>query len=154
MYNKVYVVGAGASGLLAAIKCSMNGADVTILESQNKIGKKILITGNGRCNISNEKMDNSFYLSLEDHNELTHQFVKNSIKKFKNEDLLHFFKEIGMSVCNLDGYFYPYTLQAQTVTSVLLRALQQLNIKLELNSKVKRIESNQNSYRIFTDLSF
>jgi len=144
----VYVIGGGAAGLCAAITCAKQGAKVTIIEGQNKIGKKILITGNGKCNLSNFKIDPGFYESV---NEGSTNLIKNTIKKFTPEDLVLLFEENGMITTHVDGYVYPHTLQAQSVVSTLLRATNKYNIRIIYDTKVNAIKKSTKGYQIITN---
>ena len=124
MGRKVLVIGGGASGIMAAIQAARNGLDVTIYEKNERIGKKILATGNGKCNLSNRNMDIGNYYT-EDKNKLLKCF-----KQFSVEDTITFFKEYGLLIREKDGYLYPYCEQASVVLEVLRNALEIENVKV------------------------
>ena len=86
MGNKVVIIGGGASGLMAAITAAENGCYTTILEKNDRIGKKILSTGNGRCNYTN------INASADDYNT---DFTEFSLREFSPSDSIQFFKRIG-----------------------------------------------------------
>ena len=115
--RQVVITGAGASGLMAAIMAARNGAAVTVLEQNEKPGKKICATGNGRCNFSNLVKPDDAYRG--EHPE----FVEDALKEFSVEDTIEFFKEIGIYPLNRNGYLYPRSNQAQSVVDVLCMEL-------------------------------
>ena len=107
--SRVIVIGGGASGLVAAIVAKRGGNDVTILEKNSKCGKKILVTGNGKCNYFNSDFDIKHYYS-------------NNIDKLKmiindkNKNIiLDFFDSIGVVPDIRNGYYYPYSNQAVSI---------------------------------------
>ena len=83
----VIIIGAGASGLMAAITAANQGAKVTVIEHENKPGKKILVTGNGKCNITNTKMNEACFYG--DKN-----FIKNVLDNFVYKDTIEFFMSL------------------------------------------------------------
>ena len=109
MKREVMIIGGGASGLMAAIAAAENGASVTILEHMPRVGKKILSTGNGKCNLTNLHMTEQCFRSSE------HGFPMHVIEKFPVSDTLRFFRKIGVLTTDRNGYIYPYSGQAQTV---------------------------------------
>ena len=84
--KRIGIIGGGASGMIAAIQAAKEGADVTILESGERLGKKILSTGNGKCNLTNLFMDESCYYSE------NMPFVAEALKRFTLEDTLQAFR--------------------------------------------------------------
>ena len=122
----VFVIGGGASGLTAAIKAREAGCNVVILERNNKCGKKLLTTGNGRCNFYNEKQD------------LMGIFAK--IFNNKKDEILKFFKELGIVSKVNNGYYYPFSNQASSVVNALMLKVEKLNIKVINNELVKSIK--------------
>ncbi len=115
--NKVAIIGAGASGLCAAIVAKRAGAEVTIFEANERIGKKILVTGNGKCNLSNEDM-NTCWFHCEDHTFVEHILTTCSVK-----DTLEFFESIGIIVKANNGSIYPVTESAASVLDAFRYAL-------------------------------
>ena len=110
--KKVFIIGGGASGLTAAIKASRNGNDVTIFEKNNKLGKKILITGNGKCNYWNENQDLSMYNSSGDYKKIVNQL--NLVKAHA------FLDSLGIVPYIKNGYYYPSSNQAISVVNALV----------------------------------
>ncbi|GKX30065.1 flavoprotein [Vallitalea longa] len=137
--NKIIIIGGGASGLVAAIVAARNGAKVTILERKERIGKKILATGNGRCNLTNLKcVSDAFHGGSE-------EFINNILKQFNTEDTLAFFSELGIYPIELEnGKIYPNSLQAGSIVDVLRMEIDRLKIKLECNEEVMEIEQKNN----------
>lgn len=131
---KVYVLGAGASGLMAAIIARRKNEDVTILNNALKPGKKILMTGNGKCNLTNLSMNESFY------DDDCKAFVKDALDEFDEKDTIKFFEEIGVYTYDKDGYVYPLSNQASTILSHMLLEAQKLGVKIINECIVKDIK--------------
>ena len=131
-FNTV-VIGGGASGILAAISAKRNGRSVVICEGMPSIGKKILASGNGRCNLLNENLNESFY------NEPARPLVKSVFAKYGKAEILRFFKELGLETYSEDGRIFPVTNQASSVLRVLEMEIDRLNIPVKLNFKVDKI---------------
>lgn len=110
---KLGIIGGGASGLVAAISAAREGAHVTVLEGGERIGRKILATGNGKCNFTNENMSNDCYRSnsIED--------ISSFLEAFGTKECLRFFEELGMLYKVKRGCYYPYSEQASTVLDAL-----------------------------------
>ena len=131
--KEVVIVGGGASGLTAAITAARNGKDVTIIERNNKCGKKILITGNGRCNFWNTDENLSHF----------HSSNSNLLKEFitdeRKNSILKFFDSIGLAYKTKNGYYYPFSNQAFTIENALLSECKKLNIKIINDIVVEKI---------------
>lgn len=135
----VVVVGAGMAGLIGAIYLARNGVKVTILEANDKIGKKLLMTGNGRCNLTNRRMDASHYHSS------SKNLYSDIIGSFSLEDTELFLYDLGIDLVELDeGKMYPMSLQASSVIKSLLFECERLNIHIEYGAKVDAIEFDKN----------
>src|SRR5699024_4580960 len=113
MIGRVGIVGAGASGLSAAIAEARAGAQVTVIEHMDKAGKKILSTGSGRCNQSNWKMDASCFRCGQD------GFPMKVSGGFGQEETLGFFEGLEILIKDRNSYLYPYSDQASSVRDVL-----------------------------------
>ena len=107
------IIGGGASGMIAAIAAARKGAEVTVLEGGDRIGRKILATGNGKCNFTNAKMDPSCFRSN------TIQSIASFLEEFNEKDTLAFFDSLQMLYKAKNGYYYPASEQASTVLDVL-----------------------------------
>ena len=105
----VIVIGGGASGLMAAITAAENGASVTVLDHHPTPGKKLLSTGNGKCNFTNQKQERECYRSDDP------AFVMRALKQFGSEDAIAFFQELGVYAKSRNGYYYPRSGQASTI---------------------------------------
>ena len=147
--KQVIIVGGGASGLVAAITAARNGAEVTIIEQKDRLGKKILSTGNGRCNLTNAYMELDCFRS----DDMT--LVSNVLKQFGYQDTISFFEELGVILKDRQGYIYPISDQASTILDVLCMEIARLNVNVVLEESVKEItktakdffvKSNKSSY--------
>ena len=131
--KEVVIVGGGSSGLTAAITAARNGKDVTIIERNNKCGKKILITGNGRCNFWNTDENLSHF----------HSSNSNLLKEFitdeRKNSILKFFDSLGLAYKTKNGYYYPFSNQAFTIENALLSECKKLNIKIINDITVEKI---------------
>ncbi len=132
--KKVAVIGAGPAGMTAAITAARNGAKVTVFERNNIAGKKLLLTGNGRCNFTNVDMHTD-YFSVKDGTDAA--FVLESLTA---KDVCDFFMDLGVLNIERKGCFYPFTGQAQTIQSALLQAMEHLGIELIYNTCVGKID--------------
>ena len=137
MQKKVLIAGAGASGMCAAIVCARAGALVTVIEKSDYAGKKLSMTGNGRCNLSNEEM------RAEDYNIRAVPRMKKWLARFGTEDTIAFFRSLGMIVRSENGYLYPYSGQAMSVTDLLQGEMKRLGVSLILHTQLKEISRDQ-----------
>ena len=133
---KTGIIGAGFSGMIAAIqiKRTLPENEVTLYESKSVPGKKILVTGNGRCNLTNEKVDFSFYKGDKD-------LFESVCKENANREMLSFFSSLGV-VCRTDfaGRYYPVSNQASSVLSALKMELNRLGVKTVTDCKITQIQ--------------
>lgn len=134
--KEIVIVGAGASGLAAAVTAAQNGAKVKVIEKNNKPGKKLLATGNGRCNITNLDMCASKYRG---HNIW---FVEELLKKYDTERILEFFAGLSVMTRNINGYVYPYSLQASTIVDKLVSECNSLGVAIITDTEVLDIQNN------------
>ncbi len=133
----VIVIGAGASGMMAAITAARAGCKVTILEHTSKCGRKIEITGNGKCNFTNEKQGMEYYHSRHP------EYVKSILEAFSYKDTIAFFKDLGIVPKEKNGYYYPYSGQAQTVSLALRMEAERLKVKFACNINIHEIRKNK-----------
>lgn len=141
MYD-VVVVGGGASGLVAAISAARAGSKVLILEKKDRIGKKILATGNGRCNLGNIDLSIDHFVS-QDLN------LVNSINDlFPLESLYHFFRGLGLEIVVEEGRLYPRSKQAASVLDVLRHELERLGVNIETEAPVRRLTTYKGAFKI------
>jgi len=133
MLTKVAIIGGGAAGMIAAITAARQGCKVTIIEKQNKLGRKILSTGNGRCNFTNEVQEPFCYRSSNP------DFPFVVYKKFPFEQTMEFFKELGVYPKSRKGYIYPHSDQASAVIDTMMIELKRLKVEILLNAYCERI---------------
>lgn len=133
--RRVLVIGGGASGLTAAIAAAEQGAKVTLLEKNRQVGKKILVTGNGRCNLTNENQDEACYRGGEP------GFARTVFGNFGLPDTLRFFERLGVCAKSRNGYLYPYSDQASSVADALRMEAERLGVKLALGNQILEIRA-------------
>ena len=146
MKTEIAVIGGGASGLMAAITAKKSGKEVIILERKDRILKKVLITGNGRCNITNVNTNISNYFGK------NISSVENILNRFTPQDTMDFFNELGI-VCNEEnrGKVYPLSGQASSVVDALRFEAEKLGIKIETEFYVRKIEKDGFKFRIYSE---
>ena len=130
---KIIVVGAGAAGMAAAASSAKNGADVTILERNEKAGKKIYITGKGRCNFTNAAPIEDFYQNI-----VTNpKFMYSAFAYFDNQDMIKFVEDAGVPTkVERGGRLFPVSDHASDITKAFTQTLKGLGVKTELNTRV------------------
>ena len=136
---KTAVIGAGASGIMAAVTAAGAGAEVTLYEHRDSPAAKLLITGNGKCNFTNEKILPSHYHSSTDEDGR----IGRMIKKFRTEDCLAFFENIGIKTRVRKGCVYPYPDTAESVRSALLLELKRLGVRTRYDCGVLSVSSDR-----------
>lgn len=139
----VAVIGGGASGLMAAIVAARCGASVTVLERGDRVGRKILATGNGRCNMTNVYADVGNY-----HGE-NPKFVMSALSGFGAQSAMDFFAQLGV-LCRVeeDGKVYPYSNQASSVLDVMRMETAKLGVAVKCNFEVMDITVKDNKFYI------
>lgn len=140
----VIIVGGGASGLVAAIVAAREGAEVTIVEQKEQLGKKILSTGNGRCNLTNEYMDSNCFRGDDT------AIVSEVLDKFGYQDTVVFFEGLGVVLKERQGYVYPISDQAVTILDVLCMEIERLHVKVLLKQTVKSITLDKQGFSVHT----
>ena len=131
------IIGGGAAGMMSAVVAARKGHQVTIIEQEGKLGRKLLSTGNGRCNFTNEVQNKECYHSSNP------SFPFAVYEKFPLKETLNFFKEIGVYPKSRNGYIYPYSDQATAVVDVFAMELESLNVRILLNSRCDEIIINE-----------
>ena len=142
--KKVVIIGGGASGMMAAIQAARTGAAVTLLEHNEKPGKKILATGNGRCNLTNFVQEPSRYRSSQP------DFPWKIITQYPLEDTLAFFSELGIYTKDRNGWVYPYSDQAAGVAQVLELEARHQKVKIKTTEEVTDILREDGQYLVKT----
>ena len=119
---RIGIIGAGASGLFAAITAAKQGTEVTLIEKKDRICKKILATGNGKCNFTNKSMTKIDFRSQKE------DVFTDYISQFNEKEVISFFENMGMLIKDKNGYCYPRSEQASTVLDLLRLQIKTLNI--------------------------
>lgn len=133
MYD-VIIIGAGASGMMAAATAASKGASVALLEHKDDIGKKILATGNGRCNFTNTDMSvNRFHGSK--------ALIKNGLSQFDYADTIRYFEKLGIPAYDNAGYIYPNSRQAASVVAAFRMELMRLHVDVKTGIKITEIKA-------------
>lgn len=132
--RRVLVIGGGASGLMAAITAARGGAKVTLLEKKTQVGRKLLVTGNGRCNLTNTNQALSNYRCS------IPEFAAEALGVFGSRETVAFFQELGIFVRDKNGYLYPYSQQASAVADALRMEAEHQRVKLSCNTKILGIQ--------------
>lgn len=139
----IIIIGAGASGIVTAINAKYENNRVILLEKNDRIGKKLLATGNGRCNYTNMNLSEKNYSSPD--------FVKRTLEDFSNEDLINYFRILGLE-STLDGNrVYPISLKANSVLNILIYWLEKKGIEVKTKSQVKEIKKTKKGYEVITN---
>lgn len=137
MGRKIAVVGGGAAGMMAAIQAAYAGACVTVYERNDRVGKKILSTGNGKCNFSNEVMGADCYYGS------GAVRVAETYERFGVRETKAFFQKLGMRIRDRNGYLYPASEQAATVLDMLRYEMERLGIRLRIQCLVTGVRCVQ-----------
>ena len=139
---KVGIIGGGASGMMSAILLDREGIDVTIIEKNSTLGKKILMTGNGRCNYFNAEINSDKYYTSD------YEFLKNIIKQENIAKAQEFLTSIGLFPRIKNGYYYPSSNTATSVLNAFLTEIEKRKIKVILDSEVNNIKRVDNKYQV------
>ena len=134
--QKIAIVGGGVSGLLCAVFCAKASCGVDIYEQNSKVGKKILVSGNGRCNITNKNISINDYISDNP------SFVEYALKQFGFNEFKKFIESLGIILdVKDDGRCYPYSNEAKSVVAILKSYALSLGVKIYTDTKVKDIDN-------------
>ncbi len=139
--NRVIIIGAGAAGLMAAVSAANNGAEVLLLEKMSSPGRKILITGKGRCNFTNrcELADFPKYFPNNS------AFLYSALRAFDNQDLIDFFAARGVpSKVERGGRLFPVSDKASDIVGALEKAVRQAGVRIKTNCAVQSIRTEGN----------
>ena len=133
---KVIVIGGGPAGMMSAISSAENGNDVTIIEKMQSLGRKLLITGKGRCNITSSLDMDEFIKNIPGNG----MFLYSAFKNYTNQDIIKLLKEEGLEVKEERGNrIFPVTDKSLDVLKCFEKKLKSLNVNIILNTKVKEI---------------
>ncbi|MCI9078635.1 MAG: aminoacetone oxidase family FAD-binding enzyme [Lachnospiraceae bacterium] len=137
----ILIAGGGAAGIMAALVASGSGAGVTIIEKMPLLGKKILATGNGRCNYTNYYQAGECYRSSSGTGSL---FAWDALKKFGCRETVELFRKYGIMPYEKDGYVYPLSGQASSVRDILERQLKNTDTVIHTDEKVFKAKTHIN----------
>lgn len=141
--KEVVVIGGGAAGIMAAVSAKRLGAEVTILEKNPRVGKKILATGNGRCNYTNINADISCYSGKNP------KFAYGALSNFTVDNTIEFFEKLGITPKIEEfGKVFPMSDQASSIVDVLLYELNELSVNIVCNANVIDITKKQEKFII------
>ena len=142
----VIVIGGGAAGMMAALSAAENGHQVTLLERQARVGRKLMATGNGRCNLTNRHAAPVHYHGQDE------QFCAYALETFNVDTTLEFFAKLGLVTMTEDsGRVYPFSNMAGSVLDVLRFALEHPNIDLHTGCVVTGIKCKNGLFTVTTE---
>lgn len=148
MKEKIAIIGAGPSGILAAGTASLRGKDVYLIEKNKKIGKKLYITGKGRCNITNALPIEEFFEFI-----VTNKnFLYSSLYSFTNENLIDFLNKYNIDTkIERGNRIFPKSDRSSDIIKALNKFLKESNVNLLLETEVKEIIKNDNNFNLITN---
>lgn len=144
---RVCVIGAGASGMMASIVLARGGVEVALVEKNEKFGKKLYITGKGRCNLTNDcELDDMFANVV--HGE---KFLRSSLYGFTPQDTMAFFEDSGLKlVVERGNRVFPFSQKSSDVIKTLQIEIANLKVKTYLGTEVKEIRKNADGFKVVT----
>lgn len=132
----VIVIGGGPAGLMASVSAAEHGAKVLLVDKGNKLGRKLAISGGGRCNVTNRKPINELIENIPGNG----RFMHSPFSVFNNEDIIAFFESLGIKLKEEDrGRMFPVSDKATTVVNTLLKKIKQLGVTIRTNTAVDKI---------------
>lgn len=165
--NKKYdciIIGAGASGLMAAYEATRPGHPVLVIERNDRAGKKLSVTGNGKCNFTNETLSPGFFhssdtdllidrASIEERKALL-DFTNNInavLNQFSKKDIISFFESIGIPAFNRNGYYYPYSGDAKAFRDIFFEAVKEKGAEFLFSERVVSVLKNNDIFEVRTE---
>ncbi|MYL59292.1 FAD-binding protein, partial [Virgibacillus halodenitrificans] len=134
MTYDVIVIGGGPSGLMASIAAAEHGAKTLLLEKGKKLGKKLAISGGGRCNVTNRLPEEEVIKHIPGNG----RFLYSAFSVFNNYDIIRFFEDLGVQLKEEDhGRMFPVSNSAQSVVDSLLNKMEKLHVDVRKNTSVK-----------------
>lgn len=134
--SKVLIIGGGAAGMFAAIFAGRNGNEVHVFEKNDKLGKKLFITGKGRCNLTNSSDMETVFESVQKNR----KFLYSAFYGYTNEETINFFENAGMPVkIERGNRVFPVSDHSSDVIAALSREMKKAGVQIHLNQKVKRL---------------
>lgn len=147
--RQIGIIGGGASGMMAAIAAantSIKDTEITILERRDRIGRKILATGNGKCNLGNTDFSPKRDYRSHDPYRLPEFFAR-----FQTSDTIRFFEERGLYLTEKNGYLYPYSGQASTVLDFFREELERKKVRIVCDCRIQKLCMQKSGWQVFTD---
>ena len=142
---KVIVIGGGPAGMMSAITASQNGNEVILLEKMERLGRKLLITGKGRCNITSSLPIQEFIQNIPGNG----QFLYSAFNNYTNTDIINFLKSEGLEVKEERGKrIFPITDKSLDVLKCFEKKLKALNVKIEYNAEVVSIKKDSGRFEV------
>ncbi|NCA67206.1 MAG: NAD(P)/FAD-dependent oxidoreductase [Clostridia bacterium] len=142
------VIGGGAAGMLAALIGARQGATVTILERNEKLGKKLYITGKGRCNITNSCPKEDFFKNVTNNP----RFIMSALNTFSSEDTINLFEQLRVPlVIERGNRVFPSSNKSSDIINALLRELVREGVEVKYSTRVKSIYKDGNEFVVITD---
>ena len=139
------IVGAGASGLIAAITLARAGEIITLLEQNSKIGKKILVSGNGKCNIDNK------YISLNRFHSQNPKFIEEVLDGYDFKVIEKFFTSIGLELIEgKEGKIFPMSLQSSSVVELLEYEAKRVGVQIVCDCSVTSLNKENDTFTLET----
>lgn len=148
MTYDVIVIGGGPSGLMAAISAAEHGARTLLLEKGKKLGKKLAISGGGRCNVTNRLPADEVIRHIPGNG----KFLYSAFSIFDNYDIITFFENLGVALKEEDhGRMFPVSNSAASVVNTLVEQLHKLQVEIKLNNPVKAVDYGEAVHTVYTD---
>lgn len=146
MTYDVIVIGGGPSGLMAAISAAEHGAHTLLLEKGKKLGKKLAISGGGRCNVTNRLPEDEVIKHIPGNG----KFLYSAFSVFNNYDIIEFFENLGVALKEEDhGRMFPASNSAASVVNPLIDQLNKLQVEVKLNSPVKAVDYGETVHKVY-----
>ena len=139
---KIIIIGAGVSGLTTAINSKTSNNEILVLEKNSIPGKKILVTGNGRCNFLNDDFSKEHFHSIKDND------IKSLINNDNKERVLNFIKSLGVELKIKNGYYYPFTNKSSTIRDALYEEALNKGVEFKFDYKVNNISKENDKFII------
>ncbi|WP_276356702.1 NAD(P)/FAD-dependent oxidoreductase [Cohnella caldifontis] len=132
----VIIIGGGSAGLMAGVAAGRQGSRVLLLDKGDKLGRKLGISGGGRCNVTNNKELEDLVRNIPGNG----RFLYSALSQFSNRDIVRFFEELGIALKEEDnGRMFPVTDKAKTVVEALVREVRNLGVEIRVNAPVDRV---------------
>ncbi len=151
MYD-LCIIGGGAAGMSCAIAAGRNGKKILLIDKNNKLGKKLYATGNGKCNLTNTFFDSKLHYNSNS-TEIYENFVTKALDNAYNENLpnnqlIDFINSIGINTMDNDNYIYPSSAQASSVVWAMIDAMRDIGVEIRSNTEVLSIEGKHPAFII------